>query len=162
MYHNTSLLALMQEELPNITFQRKMYYFTSIREVKSLYRLINREIFNNKLIMPEISVKRLRGAWGDCAGIMVPPIPNKSRCVIRLSERWYCRQWLIITLAHEMVHQYQWDIYSARREKRGLSPIISHGPSFFKWRKKLKKHGIPLKTSSSHEKWFRTQHLFKC
>lgn len=163
MYQNTTLKELMSRELPGLTYQRKMQYVTDIREVRALFRLINSSIFNDKLPMPKIIVKsRLREMWGQCYGADTVYSKDKSRCVILLSERWYCRHWLIMALAHEMVHQWQWDIYSKKRMKQGLEPIMSHGPSFYKWKEKLRKHGIPLKTFNDHNKWFQTQHLFKC
>lgn len=163
MYHNTKIIDLMFKKLPNLTFQRKMWYKTNKRQVKALYRLLNDQIFNNQLPEPELVIKsRLRNAWGECIAMDFLPKPHKSRCTIVLSNRYYCIQWLIMTLAHEMVHQYQWDVYSVKREKKGLEPIISHGPSFFAWKKKLKRHGIPLKISNDHKRWFKTQHLFKC
>ena len=163
MYHNITLKELMSCDLPSLTFQRKVSYRAEIREVKALYRLINATIFNDRLVMPKLVIKpRLQGAWGECYGADTPFVNNKSRCIIYLSERWYCRQWLILTLAHEMVHQYQWDIISKRRNKEGLESIMSHGPTFFQWRDKFKKYGLPLKTYNSYGKWFKTQHLFKC
>lgn len=77
-------------------------------------------------------------------------------------DKWYCRQWLIIVLAHEMCHQYQWDVVGEKRIKQGKNPIMSHGPSFFIYRDKLAKHGIPLKRWQRMRKWFRTQNVFKC
>jgi hypothetical protein len=49
-------------------------------------------------------------------------------------------------MAHEMVHQFQWDILSNERQSQGLGPIMSHGPSFFAWRKPLAEYNIPLST----------------
>ena len=164
MYHNTTLKELMSEDLPSLTYQRKICYLTSVREVKALFRLINKEIFGNRLSMPKFEVRgRLMGSWGECHGMdFIPYRTGKSRCLIVLADRWYCRQWLIMALAHEMCHQYEWDIISKRREREGLPPIMSHGPTFFRWRDKLKKKGIPLKKYNNHEKWFKTQHLFRC
>jgi hypothetical protein len=163
MYHNTTLKSLMSERLPSLTYQRKFSYRTDIREVKALYRLINATIFNDRLAMPKILVKsRLQAKWGECYGIDVPYETHKSRCVISIADRWYCRQWLIMTIAHEMCHQYQWDIISKHRNRQGLPSLMSHGPTFFQWRNQLKKHGIPLKTSSDNIKWFKKQQLFKC
>lgn len=163
MYHNVELKDLMSEELPNLTFQRKMSYLATVREVKAIYRLINKEIFGNRLVMPKIYVKsRLMGSWGECHGADTPYSNNRSRCVITLADRYYCKQWLIMTIAHEMCHQYEWDIISKRRQREGLPPIMSHGPTFFRWRDKLKKKGIPLKKFNDHEKWFVTQRLFRC
>lgn len=163
MYHNTTLAELMSQELPNRTFQRKMCYLATIREVKALYRLLNKEIFSNRLSMPKIYIKpRLKGSWGECIGADTLYMPGKSRCVITLSERWYCKQWLIMSLAHEMCHQYEWDVISKHRHKQGLPPIMSHGPTFFRWKNKLKKKGIPLRRCNDHLKWFVTQQLLKC
>ena len=87
---------------------------------------------------------------------------KRSQCIIRVSDRWYCRQWLINTLAHEMVHQYQWDIYSKERFHQGKDPIMSHGPSFYVFRDQLKEHGIVLKKSIGITRWFKYQKLSKC
>lgn len=163
MYHNTTLKELMSQELPNLTFQRKMMYKPTMREVKAIYRLINKEIFNNKLFMPKIYLKsRLRETWGMCYGGDTPFRKSKSRCTITLADRWYCKQWLIMAIAHEMCHQYQWDILSKKRMKQGLPPVMSHGPSFYIFRDKLKKRSIPLKIHNNHLKWFKNQHLFRC
>jgi hypothetical protein len=61
-----------------------------------------------------------------------------------------------------MVHQHQWDIYSKERDKEGKEPIMSHGPSFYKFRKQLSEHGIVLKKSSGMNRWFKYQKLSKC
>ena len=76
-------------------------------------------------------------------------------------DKWYCKQWLVTTLAHEMCHQYQWEIIGAERISMGKDPIMSHGPSFFLFRERLKEHGISLKTSHSKRKWFKYQNLFR-
>jgi hypothetical protein len=39
---------------------------------------------------------------------------------------------------------------------------MSHGPTFFRFRDKLEKYGISLKTAHSQRKWFKHQDLFKC
>lgn len=163
MYHSKKLKKLMSQDLPSLTYQRKLSYKANVREVKKLYKLINAAIFNNRLVMPRIKVKsRLMGSWGECLGVDQEFQKNRSRCMIIMNKRWYCKQWLIMSLAHEMVHQYQWDIISKRRRSQGLDNIMSHGPTFFQWRNKFARHKIPLKTYSGSDKWFATQHLFKC
>ena len=77
-------------------------------------------------------------------------------------DKWYCKQWLITVLAHEMCHQYQWDVQGPKRLKAGKEPMLSHGPSFFVFRDKLAKHGIALKNSHSRRRWFKHQNFFKC
>lgn len=163
MFRKANLAELMREELPPIAYQKRLLYRTDYDEVVALYRLINKTIFNNKLIMPEIEVMpRCRKYWGMCYGSLTMPTKTKSYCKIRMMDKWYCRQWLINVLAHEMCHQYQWDVEGMKRLNKGKQPIMSHGPSFFMFREKLKKHGIALKGAHSKRKWFLYQNLFKC
>lgn len=158
-----NLKALMDADLPSKTEQRQKKYRPKIKEVKALYRLINREIFNNRLPMPKFQIRRLYNAVGMCEGKEGPIRKTKSYCTLHLADRYYCRQWFISTLAHEMVHQYQWDIYSNIRVKRGLTRHMSHGPSFYLWRNKLAKHGIALKANALQEhKWFEVQDTSIC
>lgn len=155
--------AWMSEELPLISKQRKRSYRTTHEEVVEIYKILNKTIFKNKLIMPEIIVKsRCREYWGMCQSINYFPRPDESNVKIILSDKWYCKQWLVMTLAHEMCHQYQWDIVGPKRIKQNKEPIMSHGPSFFKHRDKLKEYGIPLKSSHGTKRWFQHQNLFKC
>ena len=83
-------------------------------------------------------------------------------CIIRVSDKWFCKQWLITTLAHEMVHQYQWDIQGRERIKNGKEPFISHGPTFFQFRDKLAENNISLKRAHGIKGWFKHQNLWKC
>jgi hypothetical protein len=124
--------------------------------------MLNWYIFDNALSMPTLEVvPRCRKYWGMCYGSYDAPIRNRSSCKIRLMDKWYCKQWLVAVLAHEMCHQYQWDIQGLERRKVGKDPIMSHGPSFFVFRDRLKKHGISLKGAHSRRKWFLYQNLFK-
>jgi hypothetical protein len=157
-----SLKALMDSELPSLSYQRARKYRPKLKEIKAIYRCINREVFYGRLKMPKFEVREIRGAWGACEGKSDKRYKSKSNCVLWLADRWYCRQWLVSTLAHEMVHQYQWDIYSNKRIKCGKEPLMSHGPSFHIWRKKLKKFGITLKTTGNHIAWLRTQDKKYC
>ena len=153
----------MSEPLPSIGLQKKLSYRPTKREVKKLYNIINEEIFNNELPPASLEIKsHCRGYWGMCMAQGFNPKKKSSQCKIRLTDRWYCKQWLIDTLAHEMVHQYQWDIYSKERDKEGKEPIMSHGPSFYKFRKQLAEYSIVLKRTSRISQWFKYQTLSKC
>lgn len=159
----SKLLQLMSEPLPSISLQKKLCYRPSKNEVKTLYNIINEEVFKNRLPPAKLEVKsHCRGYWGMCMSKGFSIDKQHSQCIIRLSDRWYCKQWLINTLAHEMVHQYQWDVYSKKRGKKGKDPIMSHGPSFYKFKKRLAKHGIVLKHASGTSRWFKHQNLSKC
>jgi hypothetical protein len=154
----------MLEDIPSPTYQKRVGYKTCRREVHNLFKLLNKEIFNNKLPTPKfVILQRNRDYWGMCsANHFTVTSKKRSNCTITLSNKWYCRQWLILTLAHEMCHQYQWDILSHKRISEGKQPIMSHGPSFFLFKEKLNNHGIPLRRAHSVKDWFIHQNLHKC
>jgi len=165
MPKQSQLSQLMNEELPSLTYQKRLTYRTSYGEVNKLFKIINHEIFNNQLPKPQFEIMpRCRKYWGMCiAPDFNPESPkSKSDCIIRLSDKWFCKQWLITTLAHEMCHQYQWDIESRKRAKIGMDPIMSHGPTFFKFKDKLYRHGISLKKGHRMKRWFKHQNFNKC
>jgi hypothetical protein len=133
----------------------------TLAEAEYTYNLLNKQVFANKLTMPAIKLgPRRRTYWGMCEG-SIEKYPTGSYCEILLMDKWYCRQWFITILAHEMAHQHQWDIDGPKRERSGKPAIMSHGPSFFKFRNRLEEHNIPLKTAQRMRRWFKYQDLFK-
>jgi hypothetical protein len=163
MSKNSELAKLMREPLPSIGYQRRLSYRTNEQEVIDLYKIINRDCFNNKLNIPEIEIMgRCRKYWGMCYGSFEIIKYRKTYCKIRLMDKWFCKQWLITTLAHEMVHQYQWDIDGDKRESEGKNRIMSHGPSFYAHRERLAKHDISLKQGHGRKRWFKHQRFDKC
>jgi hypothetical protein len=93
--------------------------------------------------------------WGLCLGYY----DDNNTVKIRLSNDLYCAHWMILILAHEMAHQYQWEVEGPKRKASKKAPLISHGPSFFIFKDKLKAYGIPLKTLYSTKNWFKHQKL---
>ena len=157
------ILELMEQPLPSIGQQKRLTYRTDEQEVQRLFKMLNYYVFDSELPTPVFEViPRCRKYWGMCYGATERLPYRKSSCKIRLMDKWYCKQWLINTLAHEMCHQYQWDVIGYQRVKEGRAPLMSHGPSFFIFRDKLAKHGIPLKRAMGMRRWFRHQNLFKC
>lgn len=156
-----NLYELMSTPLPCISEQKKLPFRPSQREVYRIYDLLNEQVFRGQLCRPEIKLGRLRRAWGWCQGHDIP-FKNGSYCKIRLSDKWYCIQWFIITLAHEMSHQYQWDVLGPKRIQQGKDFLMSHGPTFFQHRDRLKKHNIPIKTALRLRKWFAYQSFSRC
>lgn len=159
------VISLMKSPLPSISQQRKLIYRPEIDEVIYVYNLLNKYIFDYKLTQPEIEMKTIRKAWGMCVGEYESDTDgnvSKLYSTMQLSDKWYCPQWMISVVAHEACHQIQWDLDGNDRIRNGLEPLLGHGPSFFKYRDKLAKFGIPLKTSFSMRKWFKYQDLFKC
>jgi len=154
----------MNEDLPSITKQKRFVFRPTQKEIVQTYNVLNTVLFQGKLIRPVIETVGRRKYWGLCQATNWQPqrYKTKSNCEIELSDKWFCRQWFIDTLAHEMVHQYQWDIDGPKRCSQGKEPIMSHGPSFFKHKAKLDRHGLNLKTSHKIKKWFKHQTLSKC
>ena len=163
MLRNQILSELMAGELPALSYQKKLCYRTNHDEVVAIYKILNKTIFNNKLEMPIIEVvPRCRKYWGMCFGTHERSPGRRSYCKIRLMDKWYCKQWLISTLAHEMCHQYQWDIIGDQRTKKGKDRLMSHGPTFYVFKEKLAKHGISIKRAHGKRRWFKHQDFFKC
>jgi hypothetical protein len=165
MSRSSKLSRIMKEELPSLSYQRRMLYRTTEKEVLSLFRILNREVFNNKLSTPKFEVvSNCRDYWGFCIGdeYGIEEVNKKSsHCLLRVSDKWFCKQWLVMMLAHEMCHQYQWDVIGKRRMKRGKEPHLSHGPTFFIFKEKLARFGIPLnREATSKDHWFSYQSLF--
>jgi hypothetical protein len=163
MTKSYSLEEMMDAPLPSIAYQKRLMYRTNYSEVTTLYRQLNYYIFDEELTLPIIEVApRCRQYWGICYGAHEKKRYKRSLCKIRLMDKWFCKQWLITTLAHEMCHQYQWDIIGEKRIEEGKDRLMSHGPSFFLFRDRLAEYGIPLKTSHRQKHWLKYQNIFKC
>ena len=148
------LLDLMQTPLPSKRVQRKKKYHPSKEEVTDVYQLLNTHIFDGKLKHPSINLRNLN-VWGMCIGFTEPTHYTK----IKLNYRFFCVQWMVMILAHEMCHQYQWDVHGPERIEAKRIPLLSHGPTFFAFKKKLAKFGIPLRAVYDETKWIKLQKI---
>lgn len=137
------IVKVMQLSMPDERELTLCRFYPTKKDIKFFYKALNRHIFNDALEMPKFEIARLRGLWGECMGSW-DESANKFDTVIRINNRHRCLQMFVTVLAHEMVHQYQWEADGQRRADKQLEPLMSHGPSFFKWRKKLAKFQIPL------------------
>lgn len=149
----------MHSELPSISYQKQKKFRPTHNDLISAYNLINRLVFSNSLRLPDIELIQTQKCWGYCEWRNDYEY-NGSNCIIRLNRNWFCVQWFMNTLAHEMVHQYQWDIW---RQSNNLPKNSGgHGPSFFMWREEFAHYGLTLKTSFGQKRWFRHQNFDKC
>ena len=151
--------TIMKSSLPSITSQRHKEFRPSVDDVIYAYKILNRYVFYNKLRRPIIELKQTQKNWGYCTWHN-KHIWNGSWCTIRLNDKWFCPQWFMNTLAHEMVHQYQWDVWSWDNNLPEASG--GHGPSFFMWREQFEYYGLTLKTSFGQRRWFKYQNFNKC
>lgn len=157
--------SLMQADLPSLTYQRKKLFRPNPADVVYAYNIINRHVFHNQLVRPEIRIGRINKAWGVCRWHDREQYTGSS-CDLILSDKWFCQQWFINTLAHEMVHQYQWDVYRWDYQEYFGRDIHQnsggHGPSFFMWREEFDYYGLNLKSWFRMKKWFKYQNFSKC
>lgn len=143
----------MSHALPSISEQKKKPYRPTIGTVLFYYRLLNELVFDRTLTRPYIVLRRMHRDWAFCRG------HEDFSCEIHLNNSYYCRQWFLMILAHEMCHQYQWQVLGQERWARGQKPIMSHGPSFYAFRSRLNELGIPLKRLPKISRWFTQQNI---
>lgn len=157
--------AIMATPLPSITYQRRKSFRPSDEDIIYAYNIINRYVFDNQLRRPDITKGTLRKAWGYCQWLENEQ-KTGSATHIRLMDKWFCTQWFMQTLAHEMVHQYQWDIYRYEHMDfygRDINQYSgAHGPSFFAWRERFEFYDLTLKVSFGQRRWFKYQDFTKC
>ena len=148
MSRPNKLVKLMTTELPTKTDFRKRLYKPTTEEAQDMFNILNKHIWHNELTICPIEIRRLRMAYGWCDGRTNPDGDFYTHS-ISVAPQHGCLQWFITILAHEMVHHWQWSIYSNNRAKTmpySKAAIMSHGPSFYEWKKPLEKYGIPLQS----------------
>ena len=97
--------------------------------------ILNEEIFNNAIHpFKTIEIKRKQDCHAEYTG----------RCKngylfgeLSISQSFMNKTYFIYTLAHEMVHQWQWMEIGK----------VDHGQTFLKWKTKMNKFEIPLGVS---------------
>ena len=155
--------SIMEAPLPSLSYQKRLGFRPGPSDVIYAYNIINRFCFDNQLRPPELSMGRVRKAWGYCLWQDYETAPG-SNCTIRIMDKWFCPHWFLNTLAHEMVHQWQWDIHRWERYRDGFETDLlgSHGPSFFAWRERFQHYGLHLKSFHRMRKWFKYQDFTRC
>lgn len=155
---------IMESSLPGITYQRRKSFRPGDEDINYAFNILNRYIFDNTLVRPEIRKGTLRRAWGICTWSQVEH-DSGSWCDIKLMDKWFCAQWFLNTLAHEMIHQYQWDVYRWEHLDYYGRPMYensgAHGPTFYEWRDRFEHYGLTLKMSFSQRRWFKYQDFTK-
>jgi hypothetical protein len=153
---------IMAADLPSLSYQKRLLFRPSEADVNYAYNIINRYCFDNLLRPPILEQGSIRKAWGYC--LWQEQEVSGSYCKIRIMNKWFCPQWFMNTLAHEMVHQWQWDIHRWERYNQGIHRDLqgSHGPSFFAWRDRFEYYGLHLKTFHRMRKWMKYQDFTRC
>lgn len=112
----------------------KVKHVPTKRQISYWFNLINKEVFDGTIPkFNEVEITRLHGAWGNCIG--KGGTHNREKiCNLQINHHTKSKHHLVEILAHEMVHSWQWHHLHD----------MDHGPTFFKWKPRLAKHGIPL------------------
>ncbi len=157
--------AIMAQPLPSITYQRRKSFRPSDADIVYAYNAINRYVFDGILQMPQLTQGRLTKCWGLC--FWEEAKQNSGSWVrIKISDKWFCPQWFMNTLAHEMIHQYQWDVYRWDHITEHGRDIYqksgAHGPSFYAWRDRFEHYDLHLKVSFGQKRWFKHQDFSRC
>lgn len=102
---------------------------------RQVYDSINRAVFGGALQRPRIIIHPYRDMWGECHGARRRRgYGNTFTKAIRINRYWPNMKKLIAVMAHEMIHQYEW-------ERLGT---MSHGTTFFAWEERMLNRGIRL------------------
>ena len=99
------------------------------------HNILNSEVFNNRIHpFKNIEIKRKHGCHAEHYGYEDDKYLYGTLSISNLFEN---KSYFIYTLAHEMVHQWQWmHLYKT-----------DHGQTFMKWKDTLKRFEIPLGVS---------------
>ena len=153
--------AIMEAELPSITYQRRLGFRPSNKDINYIYNKLNFYLFDNRLRRPVITQGSRRQTWGFC-NWDEELHDTGSYTTIKLMDKWFCPAWFVQTLAHEMVHQYQWDITRFEEYDGKMPESGAHGPSFFAHRERFDYYCLRLKTAYGMKRWFKHQDWYKC
>ena len=115
---------------------KKEYIETTKHLVTRWHNILNREVFNHRIHpFKHIEIKRKQGCHAEHIG----ETDDREYIygTLSIADRFENKSYFIYTLAHEMVHQWQWmHLYKT-----------DHGSTFMKWKSKLEKFEIPLGVS---------------
>jgi hypothetical protein len=115
--------------------------------------------------MPDLTQGSMQKKWGYCQWYN-EECDNGSWTKIKLMNKWFCPQWFMNTLAHEMIHQYQWDVDRWDHIEQYGRDIHKnsggHGPSFYVWRERFEYYNLNLKVSFGQKRWFKHQDFTRC
>jgi hypothetical protein len=130
--------------------RKNVKHFTpTIEQCQSWFRILNRCMFGRNLIEPTLVVRRMIKDWGLCiadwdnrkcrAGTFnqrVIPYHVPINYRIELHNKFPRWKDFIETLAHEMVHLYQFQVWK--------DPYSNHNSNFYSWKNYFKQHNLRL------------------
>ena len=130
--------------------RKNVKHFTpTVEQCQSWFRILNRGMFGRNLTEPTLIVRRMIKDWGLCiadwdnrkcrAGTFnqrVIPYHVPINYRIELHNKFPRWKDFIETLAHEMVHLYQMQVWK--------DPYSNHNSYFYSWKNYFKQHNLQL------------------
>ena len=130
--------------------RKNVKHFTpTVEQCQSWFRILNRGMFGSNLIQPTLVVRRMINDWGLCiadwdnrkcrAGTFnqrVIPYHVPINYRIELHNKFPRWKDFIETLAHEMVHLYQMQVWK--------DPYSNHNSYFYSWKNLFRQHNLRL------------------
>ena len=130
--------------------RKNVKHFTpTVEQCQSWFRILNRGMFGRNLTEPRLVVRRMINDWGLCiadwdnrkcrAGTFnqrVIPYHVPINYRIELHNKFPRWKDFIETLAHEMVHLYQMQVWK--------DPYSNHNSYFYSWKNYFKQHNLQL------------------
>ena len=130
--------------------RKNVKHFTpTVEQCQSWFRILNRGMFGRNLIEPTLVVRRMINDWGLCIAdwdnrkcrkgtfnqrVIPYHVPIDYR--IELHNKFPRWKDFIETLAHEMVHLYQMQVWK--------DPYSNHNSYFYSWKNYFKQHNLRL------------------
>ena len=130
--------------------RKNVKHFTpTVEQCQSWFRILNRGMFGRNLTEPTLIVRRMLNDWGLCIAdwdnrkcrkgtfnqrVIPYHVPIDYR--IELHNKFPRWKDFIETLAHEMVHLYQMQVWK--------DPYSNHNSNFYSWKNYFKQHNLRL------------------
>ncbi len=130
--------------------RKNVKHFTpTVEQCQSWFRILNRGMFGRNLVEPTLVVRRMIYDWGLCIAdwdnrkcrkgtfnqkVIPYHVPIDYR--IELHNKFPRWKDFIETLAHEMIHLYQMQVWK--------DPYSNHNSNFYSWKNYLKQHNLRL------------------
>jgi len=121
----------------------------TIEQCQRWFRILNSGMFGGNLTEPEITVRRMIYDWGICIANWdnrkcrkgtfnqrIIPYHVPIDYTIELHNKFPRWKDFIETLAHEMIHLYQMQVWK--------DPYSNHNSNFYSWKKYFKQHNLRL------------------
>tara|TARA_B100000035_G_scaffold314268_1_gene330079 strand:+ start:57 stop:533 length:477 start_codon:yes stop_codon:yes gene_type:complete len=146
---NVKKLFKIRLENTETRYKNKKGFRPTEQQAYQWFRVINRALFNSRLPMVPLHVRKLHKDWGRCVANWDNRKTRKGKFDQRVIPyhievdyfiELHCKfpKWkdFIETLAHEMVHLYQMTWLQ--------DPYSNHNKNFFAWRTKFQRAGLSL------------------